>query len=103
MSVEADYFREIAWQEVFFEHYAELPWPLLLAAVKRMHHADLATVTTVAFGRVPILTIRAWHGLLVDHLASQPDGHGPPDPYEQTRRIALAVLLAAKAPPASTR
>ena len=86
---------EVAWQQAWTETHAEMPWPMLLLAIQKMHRADMAAVITVgiAYG-TPVSMVSQWLTLLTVYLASQPDRGGPPDYDEPQRRLALAMLLA---------
>ena len=62
MSEPTEFDREIAFQEVFFENVADLPWAVLLAYMKRMAASDLRRVITVGFMHVDAKLVRVWLG-----------------------------------------
>jgi hypothetical protein len=87
-----DFAREVAHQQIYFEHIAGQDLRLLLEMVRRAHHDDLATLITVGLGAVDHDVAREWHRAL----CKAPDRGGPPDHYERERLVALSLLLAAR-------
>jgi hypothetical protein len=95
---EREFWTEIAYQEVFFERHAELAWPLLLAALKRMHVDDLRRVITVGVTHVDAKLVRVWLAHIAGCLEALPERPPVIDYYDPERRLATAMLLAWKVP-----
>jgi hypothetical protein len=72
-----------------------MPFKAILRTVLDLDAAELRRVITVGLVALRHLEIAQWRRLLVATLATQPST-GEPDPLEEDRRTALAVLLAAK-------
>jgi hypothetical protein len=95
MTYDEDYRAALRVQQAIVFSMAVMPFKAILRTVLDLDAAELRRVITVGLVALRHLEIAQWRRLLVATLATQPST-GEPDPLEEDRRTALAVLLAAK-------